>query len=125
MPDQDELVAFVDDSERLVCPLPDAGGRPWLVLIVDDDRDVHETTEFALNGVLIQGRPLMFLHAFSGAEALQLLRTEAHIAVILLDVVMETDDAGLRIIRTIREDLGLLHTRIILRTGQPGYAPEI
>ncbi|MDQ5908687.1 MAG: hypothetical protein QG599_780 [Pseudomonadota bacterium] len=125
MREQDVFLSFIDDSETLSHPPSGAHQRSWLVLIVDDDRDVHETTEFALSGVLIKDRPLTFLHAYSGAEALDLLRRESTIAVILLDVVMETDDAGLRIIHAIREELGLVNTRIILRTGQPGYAPEI
>ena len=72
------------------------------------------------------GRCLELLHAHSGAEALTILRQRgAEIAVILLDVVTETDDAGLEVARAIREDLGLSTLRIILRTGQPGYAPEL
>ncbi len=100
-----------------------AGGE-WQVLIVDDDPDVHVSTEFALGGENFLGRPLKFLHAHSAAEAEDILRKNGGVAVILLDVVMETPDAGLRLARTIRDELGLLTARIILRTGHPGYAPE-
>lgn len=65
------------------------------------------------------------LHAYSAAEALTILRTTADVAVILLDVIMETDDSGLKTVDIIRNELGLGSTRIILRTGQPGHAPEI
>lgn len=97
---------------------------PWQILIVDDDPDVHLTTEFALGNEIIQGRSLKFLHAHSAAEAERILAAPNDIAVILLDVVMESDDAGLRLVRTIRDTLGLIVPRIILRTGHPGYAPE-
>jgi diguanylate cyclase (GGDEF)-like protein len=94
-------------------------------MIVDDDEDVHSTTTFALGNLDMQHRPLEFVHAYSAGQARELLRTESDIAVILLDVVMEQDDAGLHLVRYIRETLKLSDVRIILRTGQPGYAPEI
>jgi diguanylate cyclase (GGDEF)-like protein len=94
-------------------------------MIVDDDADVHSTTTFALGALDMGGRPLEFIHAYSAAQARQLLATERDIAVILLDVVMEQEHAGLHLVRHIRETLKLADVRIILRTGQPGYAPEI
>lgn len=96
----------------------------WRILIADDDHDVHEATEFALSGIEILGRKLELIHAFSGKEAIALLEREQDIAVILLDVVMESDDAGLKAVEAIRQELMLLNIRIILRTGQPGQAPE-
>lgn len=97
----------------------------WRVLIVDDDSDVHSATTFALSNLEMQHRPLQFLHAFSATEARDILSREKDIAVILLDVVMEHEDSGLQLVRYIREVLKLSEVRIILRTGQPGYAPEI
>ena len=97
----------------------------WRLMVVDDEPDVHRATTFALAGVRILGRPLEFLHAYSAAEATQMLRVERDVAVVLLDVVMEREDAGLALVKTIRQDLKLAELRIILRTGQPGYAPEI
>ncbi len=123
--DHDDLLSFVEEDHFTIGEPPTPSKQPWVVLIVDDDRDVHEATIFALSGITIQRRPLKFLHAYAGSAALEILRRETDIAVILLDVVMESNDAGLRIIPIIREQLGLLNTRIILRTGQPGYAPEI
>lgn len=103
--------------------------RAWRVMIVDDDADVHSTTTFALASLEVQGRPLHFVHAYSNLEAQRLLEQErdpAHnLAVVLLDVVMEQADAGLDLVRHIRETLGMRDVRIILRTGQPGYAPEM
>ncbi|MFZ4874635.1 response regulator [Janthinobacterium sp. Mn2066] len=97
---------------------------PWRVLIVDDDVDVHVVTKFALSQASFQGRRLSFLHAYSGLEALAVLRSTPDVAVVLLDVIMESQDAGLQVARQIREELHNSAVRIILRTGQPGQALE-
>ncbi|WP_332851938.1 PAS domain-containing protein [Duganella sp. S19_KUP01_CR8] len=105
---------------------PGAGPAPapWRVLIVDDDVDVHVVTKFSLSNVCFQGRRLSFLHAYSGEEALTTLRTTPDIALVLLDVIMETSDAGLNVARHIRDTLHNKLVRIVLRTGQPGQALE-
>ncbi|OFA01703.1 PAS domain S-box protein [Duganella sp. HH101] len=97
---------------------------PWRVLIVDDDVDVHVVTKFSLSNACFQGRRLSFLHAYSGEEALHTLRTTPDIALVLLDVIMETSDAGLNVARQIRDTLHNQLVRIVLRTGQPGQALE-
>jgi len=118
----DELFSFKDE----VLTAEYSHDTPtWRVLIVDDDKDVHQSTGFALANTEVLGRPLEFFHAYSAADAIRILGEQAQIAVILLDVVMESDDAGLQLVRTIRQDLGNSEARIILRTGQPGYAPEM
>ncbi|USX24492.1 EAL domain-containing protein [Oxalobacteraceae bacterium OTU3CINTB1] len=120
--DQDDLV-FLEEHPAT----PDTTGarNVWRVMIIDDDEDVHSTTTFALGNLDMQHRPLEFVHAYSASQAREMLEHEHEIAVILLDVVMEQDDAGLHLVRYIRETLKLADVRIILRTGQPGYAPEI
>jgi diguanylate cyclase (GGDEF)-like protein len=119
---QDELFSFDDE----VLPRDDSGeATRWRILIVDDDVDVHQSTRFALANTEVFGRQLEFLHAYSAAEAVVVLREQKHIAVILLDVVMEADDSGLQLVHIIRKELGNTEARIILRTGQPGYAPEM
>ena len=121
-PPSDELVFLEEDAAPL-----ESGSTacPWRILVVDDDPDVHEATRFALADTVILHRPLSLLHAHSAAEAIEMLRRERNIAVILLDVVMESEDAGLRTVDTIRNELKLENVRIILRTGQPGQAPEV
>ncbi|PWC55014.1 HD domain-containing phosphohydrolase [Azospirillum sp. TSO22-1] len=119
--DDDDLL-FADETE-------DAAGcgpalSPWTVLIVDDDPEVHAITRVVLHDVEYEGRGLTFLSAFSAEEARAVLRATDDIAAVLLDVVMETDDAGLKLVHFIREELSNRHVRIILRTGQPGLAPE-
>lgn len=96
----------------------------WRILVVDDDQEVHAATDFALKNVEIFDRRLSLQYANSASEALALLEKERDFAVILLDVVMETEDAGLRMIDHIRNALEMKFVRIIIHTGQPGYAPE-
>lgn len=96
----------------------------YKVLIVDDEVDVHTATKMALGSFRFENRKLEFLSAHSGQEAKAILKTHKDIAVILLDVVMESDDAGLRVAKYLRTVLGNRYSRVILRTGQPGMAPE-
>ena len=104
--------------------LNDSDVIPWKVAIIDDDEQVHVVTEMVLKGFVFDDRPILFLKAFSAKEGLKLFQTHSDIAVCLLDVVMETDHAGLELVKKIRDDLNNSFTRIVLRTGQPGHAPE-
>lgn len=97
---------------------------PWQVLIVDDEPAVHEVTKLVMAGFEMDGRPLQFTHCYSAREAYQVLSNPNEFALILLDVVMETETAGLDLAKQIREVIGNLNVRIVLRTGQPGQAPE-
>lgn len=96
----------------------------WKLLIVDDEEEVHVITKMVLEGLSFSGKGLTFLSAYSAAQAREMLSEHTDIAVILLDVVMETGQAGLELIEHIRSKLGNRSVRIILRTGQPGQAPE-
>ena len=98
--------------------------KPWQVLVVDDEPAVHEVTKLVMSDFEMDGRRLEFTHCYSAAEARTLLGQRNDIALILLDVVMESEHAGLDLAKYIREDLGNLNVRIVLRTGQPGQAPE-
>ncbi len=97
---------------------------PWKILIVDDEPEVHQVTRLVLGNFRFADRPLQLISAYSSIEAEQQLCANMDIAVILLDVVMETEQAGLALVRTIRERLDNQFVRIVLRTGQPGQAPE-
>lgn len=98
--------------------------RPWKLLIVDDEPEVHSVTRLALSDFRFKGRELAFMSAYCGAEAREMLQQDPEIAVMLLDVVMESDDAGLQVVQFVRQTLGNHFLRIILRTGHPGLAPE-
>jgi diguanylate cyclase (GGDEF)-like protein len=99
--------------------------RGWKILIVDDDPDVHHATRLALGSFCFESLPLKFLSAYSASEGHRLMLTHSDVAVVLLDVVMETSDAGLKLAQQIRQGLGNQQARIVLRTGQPGEAPEV
>ncbi|PAS98430.1 MAG: hypothetical protein CGU28_00895 [Candidatus Dactylopiibacterium carminicum] len=86
---------------------------------------MHRSLAFAMSKLPVLDGRIEWLHAYSAREGLEILAREADIAVVMLDVVMEHEHAGLQMVRAIREDLGLHDTRIVLHTGQPGFAPEI
>lgn len=120
MADNDD---FLDD-EFPADAVQDVGVEPWVMMLVDDEPDIHTVTKLALQGVTYLGRPLDFVSCYTGEEAITTLAKRDDVAVVLLDVVMETDHAGLDCARRIREELGNTETRVVLRTGQPGMAPE-
>ncbi|MEP3112679.1 MAG: response regulator [Nisaea sp.] len=124
--EDDDALVFMDEASDIEdgTEFDTDSQVPWRILIVDDDPDVHQSTLFALGGETIHGRNLHFHHAYSGAEAIDVLSKCDGISVILLDVVMETPDAGLKLAHYIRETLGQDDIRIILRTGQPGLLSE-
>ena len=97
----------------------------WEILLVDDDEQVHTVTTLSLSSITIEGKKLSFYHAYSSKQALELLKQHPQIAVMLLDVVMEEDNSGLELVKLIRDTLENHSLRIILRTGQPGSAPEL
>ncbi|SEK10378.1 MULTISPECIES: bifunctional diguanylate cyclase/phosphodiesterase [unclassified Variovorax] len=97
----------------------------WRVLVVDQDADVHAAARAALQGLTLFGRPLVFLHAYSGEEARALVRGERDLAMVILDVVTESASAGLDLVDFIRHTAGLRNTRIVLRTGRPGHVPAL
>lgn len=121
---EDEFLIVDDDAGEISVAKVRDDARPWRVLIVDDEADIHAVTKMALRGVQFKGRPLEMLSAYSAAEAYGILAREENIALVLLDVVMESDDAGLQLARRIRNELNNHLVRIVLRTGQPGQAPE-
>lgn len=101
-----------------------ASAEPWHVLIVDDEEGVHQVTEMVLRDFLFDGRPLKISNAYSAKEAREMMAELDDVALAIVDVVMETDDAGLELVRHIRSELHNHYTRLVLRTGQPGQAPE-
>ncbi len=121
--ENDDVLDFLDEAEDEQ-DLMAKQKMPWKILVTDDDKNVHDTTLLALHGVKLHGRPLEFLHAYSAKQARQILLEHPDTDLILLDVVMETVDAGLNLVNVIRNDMQLPNLRIVLRTGQPGYAPE-
>ena len=116
----DEFLSFAEEEKETK-----TGKKPpWKVIVADDDESIQELTKHVLRSYEFDGRKLRFISAYSGKETLERLEEHPDTALILLDVVMESDHAGLEAVKAIREDIGNSIVRIILRTGQPGMAPE-
>jgi adenylate cyclase len=115
----DELI-FAEEDEVKEKPIE----ASWKILIVDDEIEIHNITKLALNEFKFENKLITFLSAFSGKEAKEMIQTHPDIALILLDVVMETEEAGLEVVKYIRDILDNQVVRVILRTGQPGQVPE-
>ncbi|MEC5397307.1 response regulator [Uliginosibacterium sp. H1] len=119
----DSDLIFAEDEE----PADDealAAVQPWVVLVVDDDPSVHEVTSLSLRTARIGGRPVELLHAYSASEALEMIRGRDKLHMLLLDVVMETQTAGLNLVRNLRDEARRRDLKIVLRTGQPGRFSE-
>ena len=118
---EDDIVELIEDTRS--APSADETRR-WKIAVIDDEPAVHEGTRFALSDYQLNGQGLEILSAYSAAEGRELMRRHPDVAVVLLDVIMETDTAGLELVEFIRSELKNETVRIILRTGQPGQAPE-
>ena len=101
-----------------------SGLAPWKIMIVDDDEEVLAVSRMVLREFEFDGRAMLIITGKSGAEAISLIAEHPDTAVLMIDVVMETEHAGLDVVRHVREVLHNSFVRIILRTGQPGQAPE-
>src|SRR5216683_2837421 len=121
MAEQDDVLHLIDDTGAIP---EDSSARKWKIAVIDDDQAVHEGTRFALSDYTLNGQGLEILSAYSAAEGRTLMRGHPDIAAVLLDVIMETDVAGLELVEYIRSEIKNETVRIILRTGQPGQAPE-
>src|SRR5215475_8432834 len=121
MAEQDDVLHLIDDTGATP---EDSSVRKWKVAVIDDDAAVHEGTRFALSDYSLNGATLEILSAYSAAEGRKLMSEHHDIAAVLLDVIMETDIAGLELVEYIRNEIKNETVRIILRTGQPGQAPE-
>src|SRR3569833_3043075 len=121
MAEQDAVLHLIDDTGLVE---EDHSGRKWKIAVIDDDQAVHEGTRVARSDYTLNGQGLEILSAYSAAEGRTLMRAHPDIAAVLLDVLMETEVAGLALVEFIRNEIKNETVRIILRTGQPGQAPE-
>lgn len=125
--EEDDCLLFEDEDEEV----DQQNGEndlsnldKWKILIVDDEQEIHNVTKMVLDDFVFDGKQLEFIHAYSGKEAMETFKEQPDISLTLLDVVMEEDDAGLNVVKYVRDELKNKNVRIILRTGQPGQAPE-
>ena len=117
---KDDELLFADETESALVENGDA----WKILIADDEEEVHAVTQMVLEGFSFEGKGLKLLSAFSGRQTIAMMQEHPDTAVLILDVVMEEDTTGLDVVKHIRNVLQNRLVRIILRTGQPGQAPE-
>ena len=117
---QEDILVFADENESAA-----AGSNGiWNILIVDDEPQVHQVTKMVLRDLEYNNKKLDFISAYSASEAREIFERKNDICLALIDVVMEEDVSGLELVEYIRDDLKNKNVRIILRTGQPGFAPE-
>lgn len=121
MAEQDDVLHLIDDTGTAS---EDSNARKWKIAVIDDDPAVHDGTRFALSDYSLNGQGLEILSAYSASEGRKLMAEHGDVAAVLLDVIMETDVAGLELVEFIRNEIRNETVRIILRTGQPGQAPE-
>jgi C4-dicarboxylate-specific signal transduction histidine kinase len=114
----DDTLVFIDEDTD------DSSHDRWKILVVDDDESVHAITKVALQNKFFDGKKLELINAMSAQEAKELLNQHDDIVMALIDVMMETPDAGLQLVNYIRHDLKNTLIRLILRTGQPDQVPE-
>lgn len=118
---KDNEILFAEEDSK--CLINDEK-ESWKIIIADDEEGVHQITKIVLKDLELFGRKIEFISTFSGEETKKVIKENPDTALILLDVVMETDDAGLKVAEYIREELKNNLVRIVLRTGHPGQAPE-
>ena len=121
--DDDRIYFSEEDADHAVINEPETE-KPWKIIIADDQEEIHSVTKLVLDDFTFQNRGLVFLSAYSGEETKKYMHENDDVAFILLDVVMETDNAGLEVVKYIREELKNTIVQIVLNTGQPGQAPE-
>lgn len=119
--DNQDLLFFKDDNS--INPARSVN-KPWKVIIADDEEEVHIMTKMVMRKFQFQDRPMELLTAYSGEQTKELMQAHDDVAIVLLDVVMEHENSGLEVVKFIREELKNPFVRIILRTGQPGQAPQ-
>ncbi len=97
--------------------------RTWKILIVDDEQDIHKIIKMIFDNHKIDDMNLEIFSACNSDEAIFLLKENSDIAVALVDIVMETEDAGINCVRRIRNELKNDKIRLILKTGYPSQIP--
>ncbi|WP_274364576.1 DUF3369 domain-containing protein [Paenibacillus thermotolerans] len=123
-PSNNDVLFFADEEQAPVAREQRQEQPYWKVLIIDDEKEIHHITKMVLGDVVFDGRRLEFVSAYSEKEAYEAVAANPDVALLLLDVVMEKEHSGLNVVKYVREQLRNQSVRIILRTGQPGQAPE-
>lgn len=113
-----------NNQDKFIVEQTPKSDRTWRILVIDDDESVHQVTKLVLADAVIENRRLEIISAYSSKEAKSILQKDNSFCMAFVDVVMETDHAGLELVEWIRNELKNRTIRLILRTGQAGSAPE-
>ncbi len=119
--EHDDTILFADDRHG---GEEEQKSAPWKIIIADDEEEVHAMTRMVMKKFEFEGRAVELISAYSGKQTIEIMEAQPDVAIILLDVVMENENSGLEVVKKIRDELKNPFVRIILRTGQPGQAPE-
>jgi len=119
-----ELLSFADDKKSSYQTPTDDTSMCWNLLVVDDDIEVHAVTHLVLKNIQVLNKKIIMHSAYSAQQAKELMFGNTTFAFAIIDVVMETDKAGLELIKWIRANKKYDNIRLVLRTGQPGGAPK-
>ena len=121
----DHNIVFVGESDAIEADETSESPEDlWKILVVDDEEHIHQITRIALRDYRFEDQRVRILSAFSADDVKRIFNQEQDIALVLMDVVMEADDTGLQLVDYIRNTLENSLVRIVIRTGQPGKAPE-
>jgi signal transduction histidine kinase len=116
--------SFLTFAEESASGDEKASARLWKIMVIDDEKSVHDITSLSLREFTYEGRGIRFINAYSAREAKDCLEENPDTALMLVDVVMESEDAGLKLVQYVRESMGNELVQVAIRTGQPGFAPE-
>ncbi len=117
----DKLLTFADEP----IPVEPRQGAPvWKIMVIDDEKSIHDITSLSLKEFTFDGKGIEFINAFSAKEAKACLEAHPDTALMLVDVVMESEDSGLQFVHYVRKALKNDIVQVVIRTGQPGFAPE-
>lgn len=86
----------------------------WKVLIVDENDFTHVDIKENINNLKFENKYINFYDAYTVGEAISILREENDMALVLINVDIETKDYGLKLVKHIRETLNLIDIRILL-----------
>jgi CheY-like chemotaxis protein len=113
-------------EERVITNADDAKNvkGAWKVLIIDDDPNIHLVTKMALEYIVFEQRGIELISAFNTTEARQMIAFHKDIAIIFLEVALESENAGFELVHFIRKDIQNTAVRIILRVRQSSAMPE-
>lgn len=113
----DDSLVFAEEEVKAACDGQCVSF--WPILVVDDDKEIFEVTQLALNDFCFNNLSLELEYADSAEQAID-MASKTEYAVLLIDMIMEEENSGMKVVEHIRENQDNRHSRLIIRSGQPG-----